>query len=223
MPKKTQNKIITVREHPLHVPVSEKNPTRITIRDRHSRRLKGTCLDVAEIESIFENYGRKGIIYPTNGKLKEYKDADKYDDIIAVWTDYFNKKFKANPPLDPDVVKALIASESGFRADPHENKKAFGITQFIPDTLKIVQDPKGEAKEFIFNKIRQRDLKNPNIAIPMGVRWLFRKRATAMNQLKRAPDHEELILEYKGLLKSTSNYKRAGLKKYRRAYAELKE
>jgi hypothetical protein len=223
MPKKIRKKITTVREHPLQVPVSEKNPTGITIRDRHLRRLKGTYLDAIEIESVFKNYDRKRIVYPNKGKLKEYKDADKYDDVIAVWTDYFNKKFSADPPLDPDVVKALIASESGFRADPRENKKAFGITQIIPDTLKIVQDPNGEAKEFIFNKIRQKDLKDPNIAIPMGVRWLFRKRATAMNQLKRAPDHEELILEYKGLLKSKSDYKEAGLKKYRRAYADLKK
>lgn len=223
MAKKIQKKITTVREHPLHVPMSEKNPTGMTIRDRHVRRLKGTYLDAVEIENIFENYDRKNIVYPTKGKLNEYKDADIYDDVIAVWTDYFNKKFNADPPLDPDVVKALIASESGFRVDPPENKKAFGITQIIPSTLKIVQDPEGEAKEFIFNKIRQKDLKDPRIAIPMGVRWLYRKRITAINQLKRAPDHEELILEYKGLLKSDSDYKKSGLKKYRKAYADLKK
>ena len=79
-------------------------------------------------------------------------------------------------------------------------------TQITPSTLKIMKD-----------------LKDPDIAIPMGVRWLFRKRATAMNQLKRAPDHEELILEYKGLLKSNSDYKKSGLKKYREVYAKLKE
>lgn len=44
-----------------------------------------------------------------------------------------------------------------------------------------------------------------------------------MNQLKRQPDHEELILEYKGLLKSNSDYKKTGLKKYRNAYAKLKD
>lgn len=46
-----------------HVPVSQKNPTGITIRYRHLRRLKGTYLDLAEIESIFINYDRKGIVY----------------------------------------------------------------------------------------------------------------------------------------------------------------
>ncbi len=83
--------------------------------------MPGTYLGAAEIASIFERYDRKGIVYPAKRKLKDYKDTDRYDDAIAVWTDYFNKKFNADPPLDPDVVKALIASESGFRADPREN------------------------------------------------------------------------------------------------------
>lgn len=86
-----------------------------------------------------------------------------------------------------------------------------------------MQDPEGEAKEFIFNKIREKDLKGPNIAIPMGIRWLFRKRATAMNKLKRAPNHEELILEYKGLLKSKTDYKNTAFEKYKAEYARLKK
>ncbi len=225
MAKKPRKKITTVREHPMHVPVSEKNPTGITIRDRHLRRLKGTNLDAAEIKSIFKNYDRKGIIYPTKGKLtKKYKNADKYDEVIAVWTDYFNKKFNANSPIDPDVVKALISSESDFNPDPLGNRKiAIGIAQITKQTLKILQDLDGEAKEFIFKKVRQKDLKDPNISIPMAVRWLQRKKETAASKLKRAPSHEEEILEYKGLLKSNSDYKEAGLKKYREAYAALKK
>ncbi len=223
MAKKIRKKITTVREHPLRVPVSEKNPVGITLRDRHLRRLKGTYLDAAEIESVFKNYDRKDLVYPVFRKLDKYKNADNYDEVIAIWTDYFNKKFKAVPPLDPDVVKALIASESGFRVDPYENKKAFGITQITPDTLKILQDLKGEAKDFIFNKIHRKDLKDPGIAIPMGVRWLFRKRSTASNQLKRAPDHEELILEYKGLLKSKTDLKNKALEIYREHYGLLKK
>jgi len=224
MPKKRGKKITVVREHPLRVPVSKKNPAGVTIRDRHLRRLKGTYLDATEIESIFKNYDRKDLLYPTANELsKKYKNADKYDEVIAVWTDYFNKKFNTKPPLDPDVVKALIASESAFRADPPENKTALGIIQITKDTLKIVQDPNGETKDFIFHDIRQKDLNDPHIAIPMGVRWLFRKRETAMNQLKRTPDHEELILEYKGLLKSKTDYKNEALKNFRENYANLKK
>lgn len=222
MPKPPRKKITIVREHPRHVPVSRKNPSGITIVDEHPRRIPGTYLDPDEIENIFKNYDREGWVYPTARKLLKYRDSDKFDEHIAVWTDYFSKKFNANPPLDPDVVKALIASESSFRANP-PNSGAFGITQITPATLRIVQDPTGEAKDFIFNKIRQKDLKeNPTIAIPMGVRWLFYKRQRAIKSLKREPTPEELILEYKGLLKSRTKYKHDALDNFTDAYAKLK-
>ncbi len=57
MAKKVLKKVTTVREHPMHVPVSKKNPAGITIRDQHPRRLKGTDLDREEIESIFHGEG----------------------------------------------------------------------------------------------------------------------------------------------------------------------
>lgn len=224
--RKQKKRVTTVHEHPRHVPVGLKNPEGITIVDQHLRRLKGTYLDPDEIKSVFKNYDRKSLIYPAAGKLVMYGNAgkaDAYDEVIAVWTDYFNKKLNASPPLDPDVVKALIASESDFRLDPPGNKIAFGIAQITKETWKIIQDPKGEAREFIFNKIRQKDLKDQNIAIPIGIRWLLYKSKRAEAKLGRKPTHEEIILEYKGLLKSNSDYKKAGLKKYREAYALLKK
>lgn len=206
----------------MRVPVSKKNPTGITIRDRHPRRLPGAYLGHEEIASVFLSYERKGIAYPAKKKLIEYKDSDKYDEQIAVWIDYFNKKFNVDPPLDPDVVKALIASESGFRGDPPGNKKAIGIAQITKDTLTILQDPDGEAKDFIFNKIRQKDLKDPDIAIPLGVRWLFRKRAMAKSKLGREPTNEEIILEYKGMLKSNTTLKKKALENYRKYDEKIK-
>lgn len=221
MAKKTNKKITTVHAHPMHVPVSSKNPSGITTRDQHQRRLPGTYLDSAEISKIFLNYNRKTIPYPTKDRLP--KGSDKYDDQIAVWTDYFNKKLSITPPLDPDMVKALIASESDFRDDPPENKQATGIAQITDDTWRILNDPKGEAKEFTFKEIRKKDLKDPNIAIPMCIRWLSRKRQTAESKLSRAPNNEEIILEYKGLLKSKSDYQKSALKKFKESYALLKK
>lgn len=165
MAKKERKKVVIVREHTMHVPVSKKNPMGITIRDRHPRRLKGTYLDREEIESAFKAYDRKGIIFPASKKLN-HKSSDKYDDLIAVWTDYFNRKFEANPPLDPDVVKALIASESGFHED--------------------------------------------------------RKKRLAEGKLGRAATAEEIILEYKGLLKSKSDEKTRALENFRKNYGKLK-
>ena len=224
MSKVRQKKFTTVREHPMHVPISDKNPTGLTTRDRHLRRIKGTYLDASEIESIFGSYDRKKIVYPSKGRLKNYKDADMYDDAIAIWTDYFNKKFNAVPPLDPDVVKALIASESGFNPNPLKNRKvALGIAQLTKKTFKILLDPKSETKDFVFKDFRQKDLTDPNISIPMAVRWLLRKKETAASKLKRTPDHEELILEYKGLLRSSTKLKDEALEIYRSHYGLLKK
>lgn len=99
MANKDRDKVTTVREHPLRVPVSKKNPKGITIRDQHPRRINGTYLDAAEIEAVFKNYDRKGVSYPTKAKLKDYNDADKNDDVIAVWTDYLIKSLMQIHPL----------------------------------------------------------------------------------------------------------------------------
>ena len=220
--KKIKKKIITVREHPLHVPVSDKNPTGITIRDQHLRRIPGSYLKREEIEVVFKNQIRDGLHFPSAGKIPKPKNADNYDELIAVWVDYFNSKLKTEPPLDPDVFKALLASESAFRHHTPENKTAFGIAQITKETLAILQNPKGEAREFIFNDIRQKDLRDPNIAIPMGVRWLMYKAKRAEAKLGKQPSHEEIILEYKGLLKSKTEYKGKALESYRKYYGLLK-
>ena len=219
MAKKISKKVTTVREHRMRVPVSEKNPTGITIRDKHTRRLKGTYLDLTEIEDIYKKYDKKNIVYPAKNKLVQ-PNSDKYDEIIAVWCDYFNKKFGTNPPLEPNVVKALIASESDFVLDP-KNSKATGITQITPETLKVLLDPNGEVKEFIFKDIRKKDLKNPDIAIPMAVRWLSRKKRLAEGKLGRPVTAEEIILEYKGMLKSKTKLKDNALEKFRKEYDKL--
>lgn len=217
-----KKKVTSVREHPRKVPISKKNPTGVTVVDQHPRRLPGTFIDPQELQTIFKNYSRKKLKYPKTKKL-DYDDSDKYDELIAVWTDYFNKKFSSQTPIDPDVVKALIGSESGFRIAPEENIIAIGIAQVTKKTLSALQDPKGEVKEFIFSKFKQKDLENPEIAIPMAIRWLFRKKEIATKKLKREPDVEEIILEYKGLLKSKTLFKEKALKRFRKDYGKLKK
>lgn len=217
-----KKKVTTVKEHPRKVSVSKKNPSGITIVDKHPRRLSGTFLDKKEIDIIVKSYDSKKIIYPKSDKLQMYPDSDKYDELIAIWTDYFNKKFPSDSLLDPDVVKALIGSESDFKLDP-VNPLAFGIAQITKETFKALQDSKGEVKEFIFTKFTLKDLKDPNVVIPMAVRWLFRKKRLAQGKLDREPNAEEIILEYKGLLKSKSDYQKKALKKFRELYALLKK
>lgn len=221
MPTPQKTKITTVRSHSRHVPVSKKHPNGITIVRQHPRRLHGSIFTKEDIEKAFKSLPEK-LDYPTAHKLPQ-KDADKYDDLIAFWIDYFNRKLGQPPlaPLDPNVFKALLASESDFRKNPKGNLVAVGIAQITPSTLEILQDSEGEAKEFIFKAIRQEDLKDPNIAIPLGARWLFYKKDVAAGKLKKAPTPEEVILEYKGLLRSKSKYKHKALEKFRREYEKL--
>lgn len=216
-----KKKITTIKEHPRKVSVSKKNPKGITIVDKHPRRLDGAYLDKKEIDKIVKGYDLKKIIHPKSNRLP-YSDSDKYEELMAIWTDYFNKKFPSDSLLDPDVVKALIGSESGFDIDP-VNPQAFGIAQITKQTFKALQDPKGEVKEFTFTKFILKDLKDPKIAIPMAIRWLFRKKRLAQGKLGREPSAEEIILEYKGLLKSKSDYQKNALKKFKELYALLKK
>lgn len=224
MKKATGKKITIVRTHPRKVSVSPKNPDGITIVDRHPRRVHGPALSAEDIRLIAAARSRKRIVYPGDDNL-EFPDGNKYDELIAIWVDYFNEKFGVTPPdapLDPDLIKALIASESGFKMSPR-NPKAIGIAQITPATLKALLDPEGEAKDFIFKGIRQKDLKDPEIAIPMGIRWIFRKKRLAAGKLGRTPTAEEVVLEYKGLLKSRSDYQERALENFRKNYARLKK
>lgn len=220
-PPKQKKKVTTVREHLLHTLVSSKHPDGLTVRHQHARRLPGTYLGPDEIRSTFKSYDRKKLKLSTAGKIKDLKNPDAYDDFIAVWSDYFNKKLNVDPPLDPDVLKALLASESGFLRNP-KNPSAFGIAQITKETLAIVQDPSGEARDFTFNKIRLKDLKDPSLAIPIAARWLSRKKVIAKSKLDREPNAEEIILEYKGLLRSKTKFKDKALTNFRKYYALLK-
>lgn len=218
-PSKASKKTTTVRTHPRYVKPSAKNPDGITIVDQHLRRVPGTFLDEKEIYKITNGYSLKGIQKPSKNNL-ESPDGNLYDNQISIWTNYFNKLFKITPSLDPNMIKALIGSESNFKVDAR-TPQAIGIAQITKQTLKIAQDPNGEVKDFIFNNISQKDLENPDIAIPIAVRWLSHKKSMAEIKLGRPATHEDIILEYKGLLKSETKYKNNALKQYRKFYEIL--
>jgi hypothetical protein len=185
MPERKLKKITTVRSHPMRIPPSKKKPLGgITIRDRHPRRIY-TSYQADDLKSIAKNYNIKKIQYPSPNNLK-YENGNKFDELIAIWVDYFNKIFPPSPPfapLDPDVMKALIASESDFKPKA-KNKKAKGIAQITPETLKALQNPCGELKDQLFKNIRQKDLDDPEISIPLATRWIFQKKNLVEQKLK---------------------------------------
>jgi len=220
----TKKKKTSVKAHTRRVPVSDRNPSGIIRVRKHDRIIQGPRLSKADLLLILRALLTENFLRPTPDNLG-YRSGTAYDDQIGAWTHYFNKAFPPTPPespLDPDLVKALIASESGFVADPQKNSKALGIAQITRQTLKTLLDPLGESRDFTFKQISLKDLKDPQIAIPMAVRWLFQKKVLATKRLGRAPTTDELILQYKGLLGSTSDYQKSALGNFQKHFDRLK-
>lgn len=131
-----------------------------------------------------------------------YPQGNKFDELIRGWCKYWNEIFLPITQLDPNLVKALIATESGFRAtikikDGKGQGYATGLMQITDTTQKILADEKGELKDHYVN-IDQKVLTNPNFNIAAGIRWLFRKKEIVSSKLRREASWEETILFYKG-------------------------
>lgn len=115
-------------------------------------------------------------------RIWKFKDQNKYDDLIRGWTKYWNDIFSSKDPLDPNLVKALIATESEFK--PNTIVKipkdiARGLMQMMDSTRKYLSDPKyKELRNHLVN-ITDKDALDPNFNIAAGIRWLFRKREVA--------------------------------------------
>jgi len=147
-----------------------------------------------------------------------------YDDLIAGWTKYWNDVLKPEEKLHPNVVKALIASESSFRpkqlANPKNSNSARGLMQITNNTRKILADEKGELKDHYLT-LTKKDLNDPSNNICAGIRWLFRKKEVASALLKRQASWAEAIAEFKGGRKATVERKKELLGRYNNLLSEL--
>lgn len=169
--------------HPMKVPVSNKNPNGITIRKEHCASLKGL---------------------PKEDSLG-FENGNKYDHFIRGWTKYWNDIFKPIVPLDPNLVKALIGSESSFNTNPKLQSaglagKARGLIQLTDQAVKALSVPNNEIKDH-YVKISLEDTTDPNRSIAAGIRWLFHKKRLASGKLGREATWEEGIAEYKAYSK----------------------
>lgn len=113
-----------VRTHTMTTKPSKKNPSGgVTMRQGHCR-LNPTHRDqlypaeIQEMSSLFPSLKSKPCPLPLN-----FSNGSKYDDLIAGWTQYWNDVLNPSPLLKPNLVKALIASESAFDAKILANKK----------------------------------------------------------------------------------------------------
>ena len=227
-----------VRPHPLRVPKSDKHPDGVTTRDTDCRNnpVRGKkkiaikdYLHPHEIHAIAEGRFKDLTGPPAVGKLP-YENSDKYDALIRGWTKYWNEVFQPKDLLDPDLVKALIGSESGFRLNPPKQNagiagKANGLIQLTDQAIKALQNPDGELRDRLV-KMSSEDASDPNIAICAGIRWLYHKKAQASHDLKREATWLEGIAKYKSYLKDMRSRKKPdpeGMKKIREDYGKLKQ
>lgn len=170
-------------------------------RHNHSGKDEIQELEMGEIaDKYFSEL--KGAPCP---KTLGFSQGGKFDDLIRGWTKYWNEVLQPNEPLDPNLVKAIIATESGFRArneNPGNKRigKARGLMQVTEESWKILKNEKGELKDH-FVVLDQDDLYKPNQNICAGIRWLFRKKETASARLKRQATWIETVAEFKAYLK----------------------
>jgi len=193
-----------VDEHPRAQSYVKGHPRRSHCRQ--SKNIQANVLNASEIKLITTEF-----ILPQfkNIKLKNYgfKDKDhKYDPVIAGWTKYWNDIFNPKIPLEADFVKALIASESSFNPDPWkgDRKKAMGIGQLVPTTIKSLQGYKKELKDHLI-EINGDDAFDTDANIAALVRWLHQKQKLATHTLKREATWLEAVENYKGQLKKSKN------------------
>ncbi|MFN7453800.1 MAG: transglycosylase SLT domain-containing protein [Pseudobdellovibrionaceae bacterium] len=225
--------------HQLWVPATDHRPGYFTHRDGHCKmnptRRKSKVVEdyitADEMQFIADHFFAELNGPPSYGKLPEYKDnADRFDLYIRGWTRYWNEILKPNEALDPDLVKALIATESSFDLSPKPANagsagKALGLIQLTEQAIEALGDPQGELTNH-FVKIKDSDTSDPNLSIGAGVRWLFRKRELASHRLKRPATWIEAIAEYKAYLKDIQSGKDphpAQMKKLDLIYKRLKE
>ena len=194
-----------VRKHPMKVPPSKKSPAGVTTRRAHCARnptSKGKITPM-DIKKIAKDPSFQSDKKPCPIPLR-FKSGGAYDDLIAGWVQYWNDVFKLDDPLTPNLVKALIASESGFDrkklASRKNQKSARGLMQLLDKTRVILGDQKGELKEHHMALTRT-DLLDASMNIYAGVRWLFYKKLRASAKLGRNASWEEAVAEYKSLSK----------------------
>lgn len=157
-----------------------------------------------ELVQMVENYFESVKLQPTTDNLDFKYKGNKFDDLIAGWTKYWNEVLSPKDELDPNLVKALIATESGSDPDAKINagKKAGfarGLMQVTDWALEILKDENGELKDHLVD-FDQKDMRKPALNIAAGVRWLHRKRETASAKLKRQATWIEAAADYKSYL-----------------------
>ncbi len=149
---------------------------------------------------------------------------NEFNSLIVGWTQYWNDVFKPTVPLDPDLVKALVMTESSFRPKKNnrlnEKRTAYGLMQIMTQTMKYLGGYRKELRNHLL-QIDLKDINDPVLNIAAGVRWLFRKKEITDARARKKGVKAtwlEAIMEYKG--RKTLNH--TEVKNVVKRYEELK-
>jgi len=200
------------------------------LRSEHCRELNDSIksfLTLHETQDIPEMFFKKLTGALSHNDLGFKLRGKEFDSLIAGWTQYWNEVLRPSVNLDPNIVKALIASESSFMPDTGKGKRnvAKGLMQLMPLTLKALQGFRGELKDHLF-EFSDSDIFDPSLNIAAGIRWLFHKNKTASRRLKREATWEETVAEYKDYLRrrlKNPDSKQAGMESFQSFLSELRK
>jgi len=138
---------------------------------------------------------------PPQADTLDFPRGDEFDPLIRGWTRYWNEVMGESDPLDPNLVKALIATESRFnpkaRPPGKSPRRARGLMQITSQTREILSDEAGELKDYLVNVDDRELLEDPNLNVAAGIRWLFRKRKIAQSKLGKKATWRDAVAEFK--------------------------
>lgn len=154
--------------------------------------------------------------------IDEFGEAGNlYDHLIQGWTQYWSDILSPGDPLDPKLVKALIASESGFNPEAWNKEsgpaRARGLMQVRDDSLRFLSNDGKDLKDHFAN-FQEDDMLNPNYSICAGIRWMYRKKEIAESRAGHPISWREAVIEYKGYRK---DQKKKGMEIFDAHYKEL--
>lgn len=201
-----------------------------TVQVRGHCRLNPSLKDqiyAEELHKISHKYFSDVEEKPTVDNLGFKYRGNKFDDEIAGWTKYWNDVLSPDEPLSPNLVKALIGTESGFdrTAKVKAGKKAGwarGLMQVTDWSLEILKDEKGEIRNHLID-LDHKDMMDASLNIAAGIRWLHRKRETASAKLNRQATWLEAAADYKSYLEWKKNPDHKQMNKVVRFYKRLEE
>jgi len=196
-----------VKSHSLTIPPSKDYPEgHVVTRHEHCAKNPTTPKELLSFDEICAiNNKHLSAIHDRLKPCIAYPRGDIFDHLIIGWVKYWVDIYKPKDLLDPNLIKALIWSESSFKekqvTQTHNNKHgcARGLMQLTDSTREILSDPKEELRNH-YIELSEAEVLNPSANICAGIRWIFRKKITANHRLHHTATWQDAIAEYKGIL-----------------------